>query len=132
MKALLYALLFLFFAILSAKCQEPPHPEFTMEYYPKAVMPGDTLYIVITAKNPHPEPILVREKYFTNSSKITTYLKDSKSQVQPLLFERSSPFDDQQVIRLVEMEPGGLRIAGIETISVPPLEDLKEPFWEEH
>jgi len=109
-----------------------PYPEFTMKCYPEMVMPGDTLYIKIIAKNPYDELIYISDEFLSTEGDIRTHLRDSENQKQPLLFESPDLSVAARGLCYTEIKPGDSRIIGALTINVPPLEDMKEPFWEKH
>ena len=108
-----------------------PYPDFVLEYHPKTVMPGDTLYMKIIANNHHTESVYIKEQFYPFTSEIQICLRDSENQTHFLLFEGIS-FDDPTPPTFVEMKPGASRIICWMSINVPPLEDLNDPFWEKH
>jgi len=59
-------------------------------------------------------------------------LTDLDSQTVPLFFEERIIVDNDRGLILVEIKPGETRIIGALSINVPPLEDIREPFWENH
>jgi len=125
-------LLFLLFMVALRENPGFPYPDFTLQIYPETVMPGDTLYIKIVANNPHGESIYISDNLSPTHRDIQTCLRDSKNQEQPLLFESPMLFDGDRIIYYVEIKPGDLRIITALAVNVPPIEDLKEPFWEKH
>ena len=61
---------------------------------------------------------------------IRIHLLGSKSGNQILLFESPHPRVLQRILHPIEIQSGDSRIIAVMAITVPPLEDLKEPFWE--
>jgi len=55
---------------------EFPHPEFVVKCYPETVMPGDTLYTVVFAKNPHAESIYVFDSYSLTAGDVKIRLRE--------------------------------------------------------
>jgi len=109
-----------------------PYPDFVLEYYPKTVMPGDTLYMKVVAKNPHDESIYIQDHFLLTTGSIRIWLRDTENQTQFLLFQGSPRQADPPPLRFVEIKPEASRIIHEMSINVPPLEDLNEPFWEKH
>ena len=108
-----------------------PYPDFVLEYYPKTVMPGDTLYMKIVANNHYTESIYIREHFNLHDGSIRTYLRDTENQTQSLLFN-GLPMSLHSPPKFVGIKPKTSRIIRAMSINVPPLEDLNEPFWEKH
>ena len=111
-----------------------PYPELSLQVYPETLMPGDTLYVKIVAKNPHEQPIYIRDDFLLiDTEQIRVRLRDSQGQEQPLFFEgRSGAHGNLFFLPCTEIESDSSRIIGAFAINVPPLEDLHEPFWAEH
>jgi len=103
-----------------------------MQCYPETVMPGDSIYYLITAKNLHDESIYILDYFMPISTDIQTRLKDIEGQEQSLFFESVTNIEFDRSVSFAEIKPGNFRIIGVLAICVPPLEDLKEPFWEKH
>ena len=122
-------LLFLLAAMIAQAGLEFPAAELSMRRYPETVMPGDTIYIQVVAKNPHDESIDISDRF--RSGRFRTRIRDSENQTQLLLFEGSRIIRDYLPV-FVAIKPGDSRIIGALAINVPPLEDLTEPFWEKH
>ena len=115
---------------------EFPFPDFVMECYPKTVMPGDTLYVTIVAKNPFEESIFINDDHSLNEFRF--HLRDSQNQ-QPLCSDKKLTSPNQipppifsSLLNFEEIRPGNPHLFFTSTIQVPPLEDLKEPFWEKY
>ena len=125
-------LLFLLMSMVSHEISGFPYPEFVVKCCPAMVMPGDTLYIEIVAKNPHIESIYLSNCFLPTDLDIQVRLQDSENQYQPLLFETEAVGKYSRKLIFTEIKPGDSRIIGALAINVPPLEDLKEPFWEKH
>ena len=124
-------LLLLLITVQLQGASEFPHDIFTVSAYPPTVMPGDSFYIKIVARNPYAESIYIQEHFLLFEDDIQTHLRDSENQTQPLLFE--GPYiDAERSFDFAEIKPGDSRVITVEAINVPPLEDLKEPFWERH
>jgi len=111
-------------------------PEFVLECYPKTVMPGDTLYVTIIAKNSFDEPIHLNRVSYYNAFQV--HVKDSKHQQSlhtgknlnpPGTPARSRSYAESEY---AEIMPGDSHVFITYAVNVPPLEDLKEPFWEKH
>ena len=109
-----------------------PYPALSVQCCPETVMPGDTICYVIAAKNPHDESIYILDSFWAFSVDIQTCLKDSEGQEQKLLFESGVNIEIDRDLSFAEIKPGNSRIIGALAICVPPLDDLKEPFWEKH
>ena len=125
-------LLLLLITMMSQSTSEFPHPEFVMKTYPQTVMPGDTLYLMIVAKNPYAESIYIMEHYLLFETHIIQFhFRDSENQTQQLFFEGPT-FVAQMPLRVTEIKPRNSRFICVMAFNVPPLEDLKEPFWERH
>jgi len=125
-------LLLLLITIVPQVSQEFSYPEIAVKRYPEAVMPGDTFYMKIVARNHHAESIYISDNFDPTTNDIQTHLRDSENQEQPLLFESPLPIDGSRMLILTEIKPGDARAIGVLSINVPPLEDIKEPFWEKH
>ena len=125
-------LLLLLATMLPQSTSEYPHPVFIVKTYPQTIMPGDTLNLMIIAKNPHVESIYIMDHYLLFEDHIIQFqLRDSEKQTERLRFE-APPVMFQHGISYAEIKPGDSRIICMTAINVPPLEDLKEPFWEKH
>ena len=108
-----------------------PYPDFSLQYYPETVMPGDRVYYVITAKNPHAESIHILHIQIPSAGGFHTQLTDSEGQRQLLLSYYAPGFPNLlEPNKSAEIKPGDSRTIGALAINVPPLEDWKEPFWE--
>jgi len=117
---------------VSQDSPEFPYPGWSMECYPETIMPGDTIYYVITAQNPHEKSIYILDDYWCTGAELQTRLKDSEGQEQPLLFESPTSREWDRTAYPAEIKPGDSRIIGALAINIPPLEDIKEPFWDKH
>jgi len=124
-------LMFLLIVMLPQNTPKFPHPEFVVKTYPDTVMPGDTFYFSIVARNPHAESIHIMAHYAFSEDNIRISLRDPEKQTQALLPE-GGPIHADYFRRFAEIKPGDSRIICETAINVPPLEDLKEPFWEKH
>jgi len=121
----------------SQECPGFPWPEFVLECYPETVMPGDTFYATLVAKNPFDETIFVSEIF--NPGDMQICLKDSENNTCPL-FSVGKLFPPPRYptarvsvhapITFAEIQPMNSHIIYTWAVSVPPLEDMKEPFWE--
>ena len=120
-------LLFLSTMLVSQDSPGIRHPKFSVESCQEMMMPGDVFYFKVVVKNPHSESVYISTYVL---SRITMHLRDSENQTQPLLFE-SLPIDVLVPLEFTEFKPGPLVILPWR-INVPPLEELKEPFWEKH
>jgi len=109
-----------------------PYPEFSTKCHPETVMLGDTLYVMVIARNPYTDSIYISDHFWPTDRDIQVYLRDSENQEHPLLFESPTRDVYDRGLRYAEIKPGDSRIIGALAINVPPLEDLKEPFWEKH
>ena len=113
-----------------------PHPEFSVQCYPETIMPGDTLYVTVVAKNPFDEPIYINDVHYLN--KIRIYLQDSEDQIQThsgikLQSPNAPPPPEIDIsFNFAEINPDDSLVFITKAINAPPLEDLKEPFWEKH
>jgi len=116
--------------MLPPSTPEFPYPEFIVKCHPETVMSGDTLYIKITAKNPYEKSIWISDNFWPTDCDIQVHLRDSENREQPLLFESPTSKVYDRGLWYAEIKPGDSRIIGALAINVPPLEDLKEPFWE--
>ena len=111
---------------------EFPHPELSMKCYPETVTPGDSLYIRLVVKNPHTKSIYIPSEYWSTDHDIQTHIRDSENQKQPLFFESPMKALFNRSFFFTEIKPGDSRVIEALAINIPPLEDLKEPFWEKH
>jgi len=111
---------------------EFPCPRHSMKCYPEVVMPGESLYILVEVENPYDKPIYIDDIYRPNDGDIKIRIQDSKKESQPLLFEVFVYRLANYPLYLAEVNPGETRVIGALSINIPSLEDLHEPFWENH
>jgi len=122
-------LLLLLMTLILQSDTEFPHPEYVVKCYPEMIMPGDSLYFTIVAKNSHVDSIYIMDHFYLFTNDIQIRLRDSDNQTLRLLFA-GPPIEADFFLRVAEVKSGDTRVIAVATINVPPLEDLKEPFWE--
>lgn len=107
-----------------------PHPEFAVKSYPTTAQIGNTIYMEIIAKNPHATSIFIFNNYLPTAGDIKIHFQDAAGQKQDHIFESLDLEEYSRAFTVAEIKPGESLIIAVLAISLPPLEDLKEPFWE--
>ena len=129
-------LLFLLTTMVAQGNPEFPCAEVAVTHYPETVMPGDTIYVMVVAKNPHAESVYINDTRFPGD--ILIYLKDAegqqsthsgKSMFSPMM---PPPPDVEIILTFVEIKPGESRVLITTAVNVPSLVDLNALFWEKH
>jgi NADH:ubiquinone oxidoreductase subunit len=120
----------------NAELPKIPQPEFSLQCYPETVMPGDTLYVMVIAKNPLDESIYINVVHYANEiqanfkdSENQTYTGSGKKLISP---SDPPPPNVEYSLEFAEIKSKDSLIFYTAAINVPSLEDLKEPFWEKN
>jgi len=109
--------------------------KYSMESFPKEIYLGDTIYWTIYVENTSPDVVKLsgrscfpmHEYYpgkFTLSSDLT-------NQNYRWIAEYPSTIQALRAVCIKDLQPGEKYCDGKHYLEFPPLEDLKEPFWQE-
>ena len=105
----------------------PLWPQFSLECSQEELCIGDTLYLTLQAKNTHEKPIYLGR--FSSQSKFCIQTKLTEPDVY-LLSEVFLDMRGEEILTFNEIKPNEF-ISWRFAFSIPPLEDLHTPGWEE-
>jgi hypothetical protein len=106
-----------------------PWPELSMKCYPTTLMPGDSLYILLEAKNPYRQSIFIQGGLSFSYRDIQIHITDLEHRSISPLPEKLFNWSDSRVIIPVELKSGETREMALFMINIPHLKDFNHPLW---
>ena len=114
---------------------EPSFPvtDFKVEVYPQEIKLGDTIYIRVTAMNPHKEGVAISDLVLecNDVGFVNFSVYDPNRKIEFPLRVKETRDEYELILIYVEIPAGNKREIAKISFSVPDLDDLHEPFWKE-
>ncbi|MGL6194593.1 MAG: hypothetical protein ACRC2T_07185, partial [Thermoguttaceae bacterium] len=116
----MYFLSIIMFSILSQGEVCWPYADVTVRLFPNNIMYGDTVYIVIEAKNPYDKPIFISDSYTPVDGDVKVHITDSMGNKERHLFETVRTVVVMRYLSLTQLSPFERRTIATLSICVPP------------
>ena len=111
-----------------------PMTSFEVEYYPKVISYGDSLYIKVCTTNTHEKTAYISDTFSVENNDvlcINFILENQRKKLNFPLLVRGSWDEKDRGLSYISLQSDAKRVIGGVSFAVPALEDIDDLFWGE-